>query len=142
MSNRLKTLVSFIKAITDQTIEDVAASINYTRPHLTREMAKAGGNPGIEKILTDKYRKEMEDFFQEGEMLLNEDQEPYGKEIKIVNAEELLVHDSIIIKGMMRVILRNQAEIISYHSKAPLAVVLERVTQAVRVETSEEFDEL
>lgn len=141
MSNRLKTLVKFIQAITDQTIEQVAQSINYSRVHLTTEMI-TGANEGIEKLLTEKYRKEMDEFFGDRDMLLREDSVDYGKRVKIVDAEEMLVADSLIIKGMLRVVLRNQASIIAGQEGVPLSVVMKKISKAVKDETSKELGEL
>lgn len=141
--NRLKKLVGFIGVITDQNTSEIAESIGYTRTWLSNEMQKKEGNLRIEKLLTQKYQADIDAFFENDSLILRDDgQEEYNKDFKVIDAEELLVHDSLLIKGMLRVLLRNQAEIISYHSKAPLKKVLERVSQSVRDEISEEFDEL
>lgn len=141
MSNRLKTLVAFIQAITGQTVEEVAKSINYTRVHLSKEMGKDSGNQGIEKILKEKYSKEMDDFFGDKEFLLAEDKPGYGS-VKVIDFEERLVHDVLIVKGMLRVILRNQAAIIAGQEGVPVSSVLKKIAKAVRAETKEEFSEL
>jgi poly-D-alanine transfer protein DltD len=141
-SNRLKTLVGFVQVITDQTIEQVAGSINYTRAWLTKAMQSPEGNPTLEKLLADKYKKEIAEFFQERELLMEEDSAFYTHSEKVVDAEELLVHDSIIIKGMLRVMLRNQAEILSSQTGKPVSSILKKIEKAVRDETQEEFDEL
>lgn len=141
MSNRLKTLVAFIQAITGKTVEEVAKSINYTRPHLTKEMGKEEGNAAIEKILAEKYHREMEEFFDDRSLILGEDQAEYGKDVKVVDAEDLLVHDSLQIKGMLRVVLRNQASIIAALEGKPVASVLKKISKALKDELKEEFDD-
>lgn len=84
----------------------------------------------------------MEDFFEDRSLLLGEDGAEYGKGIKVVDAEELLVHDSLLIKGMLRVVLRNQAHIIALQEGKAVSSVLKKISKAVKDETSEEFDEL
>lgn len=133
--------MGFIQVLTDQNMEQVAKSINYTREHLSH-LIKKGGDKSIEVLLKNKYRNEMEDFFQDREFVMEEDPEEYGTAVKIVDAEELLVHDSLVIKGMLRVILRNQASIIAGQEGKSVSSVLKQITKAVRSETSEEFDEL
>ena len=63
-------------------------------------------------------------------------------DIKLVDKDELVIHDLIIAKSMLRVMLRTQAEIIAAQTKQPVKSVLGKLTEAVRAETSEEFDEL
>lgn len=136
LSNRLKSLTAFIQAITDKSLEEVAQSIDYSRSHFTKEVAK-GSNKAIEKLLLDKYKKEMDEFFQEKDLFVNEDPEDYSK--KLVDTDELLVHNSILLKGMIRVLLRNQAMIISYQSGEKLSVVLKKIEKAVKEEIEEDF---
>lgn len=141
MSNKLKTLVVFIQAITDQTVEQVAKSVNYSRAWLVTEMNKDTGNPAIEGILREKYRNEMEEFFREKDSLLGDKDEAAGDD-KIVDVDQVIVEDNMKIKGMLRVILRNQAAIIAAQTKMPLGAVARQISEAVRVEIQDEFDEL
>lgn len=141
MSNNLTRLVAFLQFLTDKTQAEIAQSINYTGPHFN-VLLKKGYNEEIERILREKYQKEINEFFGQANNLLQEDSPTYEKEVKIVDAEQLLVHDSIIIKGMLRVMLKNQATVIAGLEKKTVASVLKRLTKAVRDETSEEFDEL
>lgn len=142
MKSRLKTLVSLIQTITEQTVEQVAKSVNYSRNWLTTEMGKEEPSPAVVRVLTEKYRNEIADFFDQSSFILEEPGEEYGKDIKIVDAEQLLVHDSLVIKGMLRVILRTQAEILAGQKKVSLKKALAELTKAVRDETQAEFDEL
>ncbi len=69
--------MGFIQVLTDQTMEDVAKSINYTREHLSNLIRK-GGDKSIEILLQNKYRKEMEEFFQDRRFVMEENQEEYS----------------------------------------------------------------
>src|SRR5690349_17201173 len=53
MSNKLTELVKKIQYLKGWTIEQVAQSIDYTRPHLSKEMKK--GNDVIEKLLEQTH---------------------------------------------------------------------------------------
>lgn len=139
MSNRLKTLVALIQAITNQTVEDVARSINYTRPHLTTEMGKKDGNPGMIKQLQERYHKEIENFFRDKDVFIADGD--YDK-TKIVDADQQIVHDILIVKGMLRVVLRNQGAVIAAQKKVSLSSVLKDISAAVKAETKGELDSI
>jgi len=105
-------------------------------------MGKEEPSPAVIRVLTDRYRNEIADFFNQGSLILQEDAAEYGNNIKIVDADELLVQDSLVIKGMLRVILRNQASMIAGENGLSLKKVLAQISKAVRDETAAEFDEL
>lgn len=75
---------------------------------------------------------------------LNEPEPKYKKynAVKVVDKDELSVMDSLQMKSMLRVMLRSQAEILATQQRIPVNSVLKKMTDAVRAETSEEFDEL
>lgn len=137
-----KTL-AFIQFLTGKTQEEIAKSIGYSRPYFSQLRHKPDEeSDDIQKLLLDKYRRDINEFFGGEANLLEEPAADYDKSVKIVDAEELLVQDSLQIKGMLRVILRNQATLISAQKKIALNKVLEEMTRAVRDETEAEFDEL
>lgn len=141
MSNRLKILIAVIQAITDKNLEEIAKSIGYGREHLGR-VIKKGGDSDIEAMIQQKYKREIEYFFGGAESILNEEPAEYGKEVKIVDFEALLAHDTILIKGMLRVMLKNQGTIIASQLGKPVSSILKQIAKDVRDETKEEFDEL
>lgn len=61
---------------------------------------------------------------------------------KTVDADSVLIHDTIAIKAMLRVMLRTQAEIIAAQTGISVSSILKKLSKAVRDETKEEFDEL
>jgi len=122
-------------------------------PRSTYANWEAGANidhdtiAAIGKIIGYKYRELIDESFLEKHQL-NEPTPKYKKDrksvadIKLVDKDVLIMHDLIIAKSMLRVMLRTQAEIIAAQTKQPVKSVLGKMTAAVRAETSEEFDEL
>jgi len=141
LSNTLHKIVLFIQFLTEKTQGEIADSINYSRAHFN-VLLKKGPNPDLEKLLKKRYEKEIDEFFQKDSIVLSEPESEYGNDYKIVDFEEMLTHDTIIIKGMLRVMLKNQATIIAAQLKQPVSSVLKKITKDVRDETKEEFDEL
>lgn len=101
----------------------------------------------IAKILGYKYKELIdEDFIIKHQM--NEPEARYKtkrkslNDVKVVDANSLLVHDLMIAKAMLRVMLRNQAELLATQHNVSVTSVLKKITNAVRAETSEDFDEL
>lgn len=81
---------------------------------------------------------------QEDLLILNEPGVKYGKKtnVKVVDAEQLMVHDMLQIKIMQREILRNQAKILAAQQKKDVKIVLKEINESLRAESSEEFDGL
>lgn len=143
MSKKLKTTVKLIQAITDMNMDEIARSIDYTRSYLNRFMNSDEENKDIENALLQKYKPVLEEFFDESLNYVEEDSAEYRMNARIVDVENELVNNSIVIKGMMRVLLRNQAFIISLQTGEDLTVVLDRITVALKDELKEDFsDEL
>lgn len=141
LSNKLKSIVRLIQVITDLKIEEIASSIDYSREHLSKEMAKERPNPSIQSAILKKYKNDLNHFFDENVSLLQEENVPYNSTQKIVDVDDQLVNNSIVIKGMLRVVLRNQAFIISSQTGEDLEVVSERITAALKDELKEDFSD-
>lgn len=131
--------------------EDVAAKLNV--PRSTYATWEGGADPPMEmiaavaKVCGYKFRDLVDEDFID-KFSLNEDAPKYKKgrksldEIKLVDADALMVKDLLMAKAMLRVVLRTQAEILAAQRDVKVAVVLRELTKAVRDETQEEFDEL
>ena len=66
-------MIAVVQAITDKNLEEIGKSIGYSREHLGR-VIKKGGDPDIELMILQKYKKEIEYFFGGAESILNEEQ--------------------------------------------------------------------
>lgn len=133
------------------TQEEIADKLGI--PQSTYATLEKRGNPGHEMIAAIamvcgyKYA----DLIDEDFILKNQLQEPEAKykkgrkstaDIKRVDAEMHQIVDAVQMKAMLRVMLRSLAELIAAQQKVPVTSVLKKMTDAVRAETSEEFDEL
>jgi predicted DNA-binding protein YlxM (UPF0122 family) len=134
--NRLKTLVGVIQSVADLTLEELAKSINYSREHFTSVIRK-GPNEAIEKVLTDKYGKMVNKYFETQLTGLET-----AEDLRYVDPDQQLVEDSLMIKGMLRVLLRSQAELIAKQNGVSVSSVLKKMSKAIKDETNAEFDEL
>jgi len=133
-------MIAVVQAITDKNLEEIGKSIGYSREHLGR-VIKKGGDPDIELMILQKYKKEIEYFFGGAESILNEEQAEYGKELNIIDFEQLLIKDTIVIKGMLRAILKNQGHILANQLGKPISSVLKQIEKDVKDETNEDFKE-
>ena len=132
--------MGFIQVLTENNYDEIAKSIGYGREGFTR-IVNEGDRPDIEKLLLAKYGTTLSQYFDQQNLFAGDNQEQEDR-VKVVDAEELLVHDSQQIKGMLRVILRNQAALLAAQEGKALSSILRKITKAVRDETSEEFGEL
>lgn len=139
MSNNLKILIGVIKAFKEYSIEDIAKSIGYSRAHLNTLMKT--GDYDVEKLLINKYGKDIESFFEQVNSVMSEPEAEYGA-VKIVDADELLVRDTLQNKIMLREILRNQAKLLAAQENRAVSEVLDEMNESLRAESSEEFDAL
>jgi DNA-binding XRE family transcriptional regulator len=131
------------------TQEDVAKKLNVPRSTYgtweTVIQPSWDDTAAIGKVLGFKVNDLLDEDFISKNNIENTESE-YKKRkragVKSVDADQLLSHTVIEMKAMMRVMLRNQAEIISKQKGVSVSSVLKQLTKAVRDEASEEFDEL
>lgn len=137
--NDLQKIVREITYRTGHELKDIAENIDYSRPHLSTAINQ-GDNIGIKDRLLKFYKNDLKDYYEniESSLELHEDPVPY----KEVDADQQLVQDVLLAKAMLRVVLRNQAEMLAKQRKVDVKIVLAELTKAVRAEISNEFDEL
>lgn len=138
MSNRLKILVGIIQVIKDITQDDVAKAINYSRKRLGTLINT--GDKKLERLLIKEYGNDLHDFFGTVDQLMEPEAE-YGA-VKIVDADELLVRDTLQNKIMLREILRNQAKLLAAQEIRAVSEVLDEMNESLRAESEDEFDAL
>lgn len=100
MSKTLREIVKEIQFKHKLTVEEVATSIGYSRVHLTKEMAKTGGSP-LADLLLSKYK----DIIQP---IQGEDS---GKKLTIDYDKESMVKDLLQLKALVKMLKNRNAEL-------------------------------
>lgn len=141
--NELQQIIAEIKYRTGETLDQIATTIGYTRPHLNAAVNK-GDAVHVKDALLKSYGKKLKDYWAEEQNILRED-EP---QIERIPGDEKNVDLSsgirvgVLNNAMLRVLLRSQAEILAKQRGVKVSTVLAELTKAVADETSKGFDEL
>lgn len=99
----------------------------------------------IAKLFGYKYNDLTDEEFIE-KYNLNEPESSYKKRERVnakqVLSDDTILHKTIEMKAMLRVMLRSQAHILATQQKRPVSEVLKEISKAVAAELSADFDEL
>lgn len=143
MSNELQKIVAEIKYRTGETLDQIATTIGYTRPHLNTAVSK-GDAVHVKDALLKSYGKKLKDYWTEENNILHEEEPQFERTHHDEKNVDLSsgIRVGVLNNAMLRVLLRSQAEILAKQRGVKLSTVLAELTKAVADETLKGFDEL
>lgn len=120
--------------------DEMAALLEIPRStYANKEKTGSFTRDEIDKIQV-KLGQEVSALFS---ITMNDKPAVYGKgKFKLVDSQQLIVHDMLQIKAMNRVMLRTLAEIMAHQQGKTVTAVLAELSKAVKDETAEAFDSL
>jgi len=136
-NQELKELINSIKKKLDINQQQIADRIGYSRSYLSDAFKKNGDLSKLYRAIYNEFKIDLESLKKDIPGYKTE-----KKRTKIIDADNLIVHDLIIIKAILRVILRSMAELQAAQQKRTVTSILSELTKAVRDEIGDEFDEL
>lgn len=140
LNKKLDELLNRIKFAGKLTLDQIEKRMGYAKGRLSQVKSKGQVTDRLLKNIENEFRDEL------GKLpsVVAEQDVAYTKKetSKVVDGLSLVVHNSVLIKSMLRVLLRSQAELLAAQQNRPVKVVLAELTKAVRAETSNDFSEL
>lgn len=139
-----KKMVGFVQFLTGKTQGGVAKSIHYNPSHFSVLMNAEEDKPELTALLYTTYKKEIQDFFGEvNHAMVSEPEVVYGnKKAKVIDADRLTVTHSPVYEAMLKVVLLNQAKLISIAKGEKLDKVLNEMKAMVKELTGKDFDKI
>lgn len=119
MSNQLAHLLNTIQYKTGKSLQEIAVSIGYSRPHLNKAKLYGTGAPKIEGLLREKFRDVLQNVPQETVSAPNKETRLSGEEAWFRRLDQLIENNRMLSEAQLLL-----AEHISSGKAAKDALVL------------------